>query len=195
MPGKDDQSPKVLLIEPATAIKIRIVGRTTMSFIPASIRRACRIDLGIRVSRITSRRTTGSVEARIAPPMNARRIGSPISQAIEPAPRAMIITVPGPSTSTGTSQRARSSSICSLTASRNRTSASVRVATISSTGACTSSSIRLMPPSPSARPSRRNKNAKERGDRSTRPDASGVASRTTAISANPDTISFMRRLY
>ena len=42
-----------------------------MSFVPASMFRACLTEAGIRSSLTTSRKTTGSVEARMVPRSNA----------------------------------------------------------------------------------------------------------------------------
>src|SRR5829696_6800211 len=51
----------------ATAIRIRSMGKTTTSLVPASMFRAWRTERGMRPLRTTSRRTTGSVEARMVP--------------------------------------------------------------------------------------------------------------------------------
>src|SRR5215216_6242221 len=51
----------------ATAIRIRSMGKTTTSLVPASMFRAWRTERGMRSLRTTSRRTTGSVEARMGP--------------------------------------------------------------------------------------------------------------------------------
>ena len=120
---------------------------------PASSFRICRTERGMRESRTTSCSTTGSVEARIAPPMNATTQRKSTSSASGIAPSATMIPVPGPSTSAGTTQRRPSSSTCSRTPSRNSTSASVATASrIGSSGASASTSnARSLSANPSAR--------------------------------------------
>ena len=82
------------------------------------------------------RSTTGSVDARMAPPIKAISHENPTTKYNETAPRAMIMTVPGPRIKTGTSHLLPNSSICSFIASKKSTMARVRVATISNTGSC-----------------------------------------------------------
>ena len=95
----------------ATAISTRITGSATMSFIPASILRTWRTERGIRCSLRISRRTTGSVDARMAPLMNATPEPNPISNANGTAPRLITNAVPEPKMRDGTSQRRPSSLI------------------------------------------------------------------------------------
>ena len=105
-----------------------------MSLVPASNFRIYRTERGIRLSRTISLRTTGSVEARTAPPMKAINQGKPSRRAKATAPSPMMIPVPGPNIKAGTSHPLPSSTICNLTASRNRTSAKVKVAITSKRG-------------------------------------------------------------
>jgi hypothetical protein len=151
-----------------------------MSFMPASIFRIWRTERGIRSSRTIPLRTTGSVEASTAPPMNESFQSSPSNRASGTAPSAMIIPVPGPSTSAGTTHLRPSSSICSCTASRNSTKERVRVATISRISSSRPISTTPMPPSPRASPRPRNMRGKDSGERSTSPEASAVTISTVA---------------
>ena len=88
----------------------------------------------MRSSRTKSRKTTGSVEARTAPPMKAKIQPKFRNSPNGKAPIAMIKPVPGPSISAGTNQRLPNSATWSLTAFRNSTEAKVRVATTSRNG-------------------------------------------------------------
>ena len=66
----EDASPTPPAVEASartTAIVMRTTGSTTMSFVAASVVSDWRTAPGIRLSRTTSRTTTGSVEDRIAP--------------------------------------------------------------------------------------------------------------------------------
>ena len=152
-----------------------------MSLVPASNLSTWRTERGIRPSRTISLRTTGSVDARIAPPINAISQGNPSKRASATAPSPMIIPVPGPNTRAGTSHPLPSSEICNLTASRNSTRARVRVATTSRRGLCGPISIAPRPPLPSKKPRPRNIIGKDSGERSTSPDASAVTVRTMAM--------------
>ena len=76
-----------------------------MSFILASILRTWRTERGIRWSLRISRRTTGSVDARMAPLMNAMTQPNPISNANGTVPRLITNAVPEPKIRDGTSQR------------------------------------------------------------------------------------------
>ena len=67
------QSPDPPTSPLATAMRTRTAGRTTRSLVPASVVSALRTAPGMRVSRTTPRRTTGSVEARIAPRRSRER--------------------------------------------------------------------------------------------------------------------------
>ena len=102
--------------------------------VPASIFSIWRTERGIRGSRTNSRSTTGSVEARIAPPIKATIQPNPSNRAIGRAPKAMIRAVPGPRIKAGISHRRPNSSICRFIASRKRTRERVRVATTSRIG-------------------------------------------------------------
>ena len=165
----------------ATAIRTKITGSTMMSLVPASNFSTWRTERGIRPSRTISLRTTGSVEAKIAPPINAISQGNPSKRASATAPSPMMIPVPGPNTSAGTSHPLPSSAICNLTASRNSTRAKVSVATISRRGLWGPISITPRPPRPSKKPRPRNIIGKDNGDRSTSPDARAVTVRTMAM--------------
>ncbi len=96
--------------------------------------RVWRTGRGMRSSRTKSRKTTGSVEARTAPPMKAKIQPKFRNSPNGKAPIAMIKPVPGPSISAGTNQRLPNSVTWSLTASRNSTKAKVRVVTTSRNG-------------------------------------------------------------
>ena len=148
----------------ATAISTRITGSTMMSFVPASILSTCRTERGTLESRTSSRSTTGSVEASIAPPMNAMSQPNPSINASGSAPNVMISAVPGPRISAGISQRRPSSSTCRLSASRKSTKESVSAATTSRMGSCGPISSSPNPLSPSMSPSPRNRMGNDRGE-------------------------------
>ena len=74
-------------------------------------------------SQTISRKTTGSVEARTAPPMKAKIQPKFKNSPNGRAPIAMIKPVPDPSISAGTNQRLPNSATWSLTASKNSTEA------------------------------------------------------------------------
>ena len=156
-----------------------------MSFAPASIFKIWRTERGILPSRTISRSTTGSVDARMAPPAKATTQENPMRSARGTAPNTIMRAVPGPKISTGTSHRRSISSTLSLTASRNSTRDRVSVATTSSTPLSGPISTRPRPRSPKANPSPRNSRGNEIGERSTNADASAVTVRMTAIRANP----------
>ena len=157
-----------------------MIGRTMMSFIPASSLSACRIDRGSRSSRTTSRRTTGSVEASMAPISRARTGGRASSNAATTATRPMIRSVPGPRMSTGTVHCLPSSSIWSLTASRKSTRLKVKMPTTSSVRSCGPTWMTPRPRSPSSKPIPRKMIGKEMGARSTTPEASAETVSTMA---------------
>ena len=88
----------------------------------------------MRSSRTKSRKTTGSVEARTAPPMKAKIQPKFRNSPNGKAPIAMIKPVPGTNISAGTNQRLPDPATWNLTAFRNSTEAKVRVATSSRNG-------------------------------------------------------------
>src|SRR5215217_5232018 len=113
----------------ATAIRIRSMGKTTTSLVPASMFRAWRMERGMRPLRTTSRRTTGSVEARMVPRSSDSTIEVPSKKYDPAATTETMIRVPGPRESTGTAPAPSMLSLPILTPSRQRTRASVSVAT------------------------------------------------------------------
>ena len=97
------------------------------------------------------------------------------------APIAMMRPVPGPNISAGTNHLLPSSVTWSLTASKNRTSAKVRVATTSKNGEWGPTSNWSSPLLPNRNPRPRKIRGNDSGERSTKPDASAVTVKTTAI--------------
>ncbi len=114
------------------AMVTRTTGRTTTSFVAASVLSDWRTAPGMRLSRTMSRTTTGSVEERIAPTSNADARESPRRKCAANATSRSVRIVPGPSTSDGTSHSLGERSNFMRTASRNRTRARVTVPTASS---------------------------------------------------------------
>jgi hypothetical protein len=167
----------------ATAIRIRSMGKTTTSLVPASMFRAWRTERGMRPLRTTSRRTTGSVEARMVPRSSDSTIEVPSKKYDPAATTETMIRVPGPRESTGTAPAPSMLSLPILTPSRQRTRASVSVATDSRSGFSGPSMRTPRPCSPSKNPKLRKIIGKEIGARSTSPEARPAMVRTTAIKA------------
>src|SRR5829696_689145 len=167
----------------ARAIRISNVGRTTISFVPASMLRACLTEAGMRSSLTTSRSTTGSVEAKMVPRSSASITEISSKKYEQTAMTATVTTVPGPSDRMGTNPAPPMPMLPMRTASRHRTKASVTVATVSSNAL--SGPKCKMPRRPSRNPRPRKTIGNEIGARSTKPEVRPAMVKTTATSAKP----------
>jgi hypothetical protein len=181
--SNDSQSEAPPVCPSAIVERIRMSGNTTMSFVPASIVNACRIECGTRSSRTTSRKTTGSNDARIEPSSSDSTSDVPKISLAPAATMPTVRSVPGPSARTGTSQARSPSSKRKFTASRNRTKARLRIATTSSASSWALIWRSPSPPSPSNRPSPRKMIGTEIGALWTSPETSPESMSTIATKA------------